>query len=532
MASLQRTMSVIGTSLARRLGHRHRRRRRRSARTPAAASCDPLYARRRRGRASWPQGGLDTRLTREPTPTSTGWSARSTTWPTPCRSRIEREARFASDVSHELRSPLTALSAAVEVLDGRRDDLPERSQQALDVVISQVQPLRPDGARPPRDLPRRRRRHRDAPRADAARRLLCGASPPATATRYRAGRGRPEVAASGRSPIDKRRLERIVANLLEQRRAARRRARAHRRRRTGDRVRIVVEDAGPGVPAGREDPHLRALRPRVGGAPPGRHRPRPRPRRRARPPPRWRGLGGGSSGRRLAVRHRATGGPGMRAAPRRRPLRGIAMLAVGLVTGAAFLAGCGLPTDDAYRPIPAANLPFGLADTTTTSTTTTTLPPATTTTTHPADHHHGPDERAGAGLLRGRHRAEAGRAPGTAPGHAGRGADPAPGRSVRHGGLVFGRRSRPARSRPSRSPAARPPSTWPRPRSTSRARSSCFAFGQIVATLTRLPGIGQVEFRLPGPDGVPAVIPVLRASGDTATVVSRDDYANLLPGGI
>ena len=55
------------------------------------------------------------------------------------QSRIEREARFASDVSHELRSPITALSAAVEVLDGRRDDLPERSQKALDVVVSQVQ---------------------------------------------------------------------------------------------------------------------------------------------------------------------------------------------------------------------------------------------------------------------------------------------------------------------------------------------------------------------------------------------------------
>ena len=54
------------------------------------------------------------------------------------QARIEREARFASDVSHELRSPITALTAAVEVLDGRRDDLPERTQQALDVVVSQV----------------------------------------------------------------------------------------------------------------------------------------------------------------------------------------------------------------------------------------------------------------------------------------------------------------------------------------------------------------------------------------------------------
>lgn len=52
--------------------------------------------------------------------------------------RIEREQRFASDVSHELRSPITALTAAVEVLDARREDLPDRTQQALDVVVSQV----------------------------------------------------------------------------------------------------------------------------------------------------------------------------------------------------------------------------------------------------------------------------------------------------------------------------------------------------------------------------------------------------------
>ncbi len=52
--------------------------------------------------------------------------------------RIEREQRFASDVSHELRSPITALTAAVEVLDARRTDLPDRTRQALDVVVSQV----------------------------------------------------------------------------------------------------------------------------------------------------------------------------------------------------------------------------------------------------------------------------------------------------------------------------------------------------------------------------------------------------------
>jgi two-component system sensor histidine kinase MtrB len=45
--------------------------------------------------------------------------------------RIEREAQFNSDVSHELRSPLTTLAAAVEVLEADRDKLPGRSQRAL-----------------------------------------------------------------------------------------------------------------------------------------------------------------------------------------------------------------------------------------------------------------------------------------------------------------------------------------------------------------------------------------------------------------
>ncbi len=52
--------------------------------------------------------------------------------------RIERDARFASDVSHELRSPLMTLSASVEVMEARRDELPERSQAALDLLSSDV----------------------------------------------------------------------------------------------------------------------------------------------------------------------------------------------------------------------------------------------------------------------------------------------------------------------------------------------------------------------------------------------------------
>src|SRR5204863_9462234 len=52
--------------------------------------------------------------------------------------RIERDARFASDVSHELRSPLMTLSASVDVLETRRDELSERSQAALDLLAAEV----------------------------------------------------------------------------------------------------------------------------------------------------------------------------------------------------------------------------------------------------------------------------------------------------------------------------------------------------------------------------------------------------------
>ena len=42
--------------------------------------------------------------------------------------RIESDARFASDVSHELRSPLMTLAASIEVMDNQRDEMPERAR--------------------------------------------------------------------------------------------------------------------------------------------------------------------------------------------------------------------------------------------------------------------------------------------------------------------------------------------------------------------------------------------------------------------
>ena len=52
--------------------------------------------------------------------------------------RITRDARFSSDVSHELRSPLMTLRASIDVMQHRREELSDRTQQALDLLNDEV----------------------------------------------------------------------------------------------------------------------------------------------------------------------------------------------------------------------------------------------------------------------------------------------------------------------------------------------------------------------------------------------------------
>ena len=52
--------------------------------------------------------------------------------------RIERERRFASDVSHEIRGPVAALASAVSIVDRRRDQLPAEIVPVVDALDEQV----------------------------------------------------------------------------------------------------------------------------------------------------------------------------------------------------------------------------------------------------------------------------------------------------------------------------------------------------------------------------------------------------------
>ena len=196
-------------------------------------------------------GGLDTRLVEESDPDLDRLAGSFNDMADAVQTRIEREARFASDVSHELRSPITALTAAVEVMDGRREEVPERTRQALDVVVGQV-------------------RRFDSMVIDLLElsRLDAGATDMnverldiVNLTRRIAGRyGAPDVPISvaprtrREVSIDKVRYERIVGNLIDN-------AKNHGggaveiqiEPARDKRIRIAVIDDGPGVAQGERE---------------------------------------------------------------------------------------------------------------------------------------------------------------------------------------------------------------------------------------------------------------------------------------
>ena len=170
--------------------------------------------------------------------------------------RINRDARFASDVSHELRSPLTTLNASIEVLQNTREVLPERSQQALDLLsldMGRFTQLVEDLLEISRFDAGAVRLELDAvalvPTVEAAVRIVAHSSLPVEAD--------PELT-DVVIACDKRRLMRILANFIDNARkyadgATSVTVELHEPDHLGiilsaPTVRISVEDSGPGVP--------------------------------------------------------------------------------------------------------------------------------------------------------------------------------------------------------------------------------------------------------------------------------------------
>jgi signal transduction histidine kinase len=161
------------------------------------------------------------------------------------QARIERDARFASDVSHELRSPLTTLATTVQVLASRRDELSERARAALDLLTADVERFQ----RLVEDLLEISRY--DAGVADLH---LEDVRLTELVTRAVASVGGPPVelgpgvvADSLAIQADKRRMERVIANLVEN--AARYGGGATRVIVDAGHfvARVAVDDEGPGV---------------------------------------------------------------------------------------------------------------------------------------------------------------------------------------------------------------------------------------------------------------------------------------------
>ena len=168
--------------------------------------------------------------------------------------RIDRDARFAADVSHELRSPLTTLSTALSVLRKRRDELGGRSQAALDLLGNEVDRFtvlvqdlleisRLDAGHP-----------FDREPVGLARLVLTS---PSLALLPAVGVEVDAAVATATVSGDKRRLERVLANLVQN--AVRygggvtgvqvAATPGHRGDEPVRQVRLVVDDGGPGVPA-------------------------------------------------------------------------------------------------------------------------------------------------------------------------------------------------------------------------------------------------------------------------------------------
>ncbi len=165
--------------------------------------------------------------------------------------RIERDARFASEVSHELRSPLMTLAATVEVLENSSDEMPDRARTALVLLsadVDRLQQLVEDLLEISRFDVGAIKLHLEevlvAEMVIQAVSVLGGGGVP---VRYDPDVGDVVVR------VDKRRFGRVIANLLDNAERYAGGATAITLELVEDKVQIAVEDRGNGVPEDERD---------------------------------------------------------------------------------------------------------------------------------------------------------------------------------------------------------------------------------------------------------------------------------------
>lgn len=163
--------------------------------------------------------------------------------------KLERDARFASDVSHELRSPLTTLAMSASILEQHRDELDPAAQQSLTLLSAEIlvfQGLIEDLI--------------ELSRSDAGANSLTLEVIAITeltrqairSVRRRLGGNEPMVEVDPRLEgarvlVDRRRFERIMANLIDNAQLYAGGTVAVRLTTEGDHVTLNIDDAGPGI---------------------------------------------------------------------------------------------------------------------------------------------------------------------------------------------------------------------------------------------------------------------------------------------
>ncbi|MDX6236469.1 MAG: two-component system, OmpR family, sensor histidine kinase MtrB [Kribbellaceae bacterium] len=195
------------------------------------------------------RGQLNARLDAENDPDLGGLARSFNQTAATLEKRVAADARFAGDISHELRTPLTTMLNSMQVIQHRRSEVPPAVREPLDLLADDLERFR----RLVLDLLEISRHDGGDEGSREIVRIsdLVRAAADATA-------GRPvtvvEPDAAGLTlQADKRRLERVIANLVDNAEDHGGGCKDVTVSSGGLGVIVYVDDAGPGVPPDNRD---------------------------------------------------------------------------------------------------------------------------------------------------------------------------------------------------------------------------------------------------------------------------------------